>query len=595
MRLQARINAVTIIGLSLFWLLFFGYPDTAQAMDEAEAVPSQIIVQLQQGVTIDAVNQTYQTVTVSELVPGTGIYLLQTPDGSDVETLLSRMAADPRIIYAEPNLLAEAPEAVRSKDWGWGGQDAQPYASQYALSSINLADAHSYSTGANTIIAVVDTGVQLDHPALAGRITAVQADFVDGDGVANDEPNGQDDDGDGEVDESTGHGTHVAGIVHLVAPDARIMPVRALDSDGGGSAFLVAEAILFAVEHGADVINLSLGTSEESDLLEDVIEEAAERGVLVIAAAGNLGTTQAVYPAADECALAITSIGPTDRRSSFASYGRWVDLAAPGESIYSPFPVNGYAWWSGTSMAAPFAAGQAALLRSYDASLGIRDVADLLGGTATSVNLTNQLRMPWLGAGKINISASLAALAEGRIPSGLELIDEDCAGAPVTPPANSTCEGYLEAITVDNLQVPQGASCTLTGTHVTGSIQVAKDASLKVYHSTVVGNIQADGARLIIILAGSTVGGSIQIKESDSVRVENVSVNRDLQFEMVNAALSVFGNQVGGNLQAFKNAGSLTIANNIVDGNLQCKENTLSPAGGNNIVRGNKEDQCADL
>jgi subtilisin family serine protease len=274
----------------------------------------------------------------------------------------------------------------------------------------------------------VDTGVQLGHPALAAYITQVQADFVDGDGIANDEPNGLDDDRDRQVDESTGHGTHVAGIARLVAPDARIMPVRVLNSDGMGNAFTVAEGILFAVEHGADVINLSLGTTRESDLLEDVIEEAAEEGILVIAAAGNLGSSQEVYPAADECALAITSVGQTGALSRFASYGTWVDLAAPGESIYSTFPVDGYAWWSGTSMAAPFAAGQAALLLGYEPDLELEDVADLMGGTAHALDSggSRHTKRSVIGGGKIDILASLEALASGRIPDTAELLDDDC-------------------------------------------------------------------------------------------------------------------------------------------------------------------------
>jgi subtilisin family serine protease len=427
MKLQTKSKQSILMGLSLLWLLLFlSYPDTARADHDLDAVPDQIVVKLRPGVTIDSINQTYGTITIQIVVVERSVYLLQAPADSDVDDLLDRMELDRRIVYAEPNLFAEAPEAIRSKDWAWGGEDAQPYGVQYALASINLADAHSYSTGANTIVAVIDTGVQLDHPALAGRITAVQTDFIDGDGIANDEPNGLDDDGDGEVDESTGHGTHIAGIIHLVAPDARIMPVRALDSDGMGDAFAVAEAILFAVDHGANVINLSLGTSEESDLLEDAIEEATERGVLVIVATGNLGTTQEMYPAAEECALGVTSVGPADLRSEFASYGRWVDLAAPGESIYSSFPMNGYAWWSGTSMAAPFVAGQAALLLSYDPSLEVIEVADLLGGTARSLNWANQMRRSLLGAGKIDISASLAALVDGEIPDAPELLDNDC-------------------------------------------------------------------------------------------------------------------------------------------------------------------------
>jgi subtilisin family serine protease len=437
MSIQTKIKRLIMIGTSLMLLfLLSGYPGTVRADDDddnAGHVPGQVIIRLQPGASIDTINLTYNTVTLAELAPGRGVYLLQAREGDDddddgLEDLLERMANDPRLVYAELNLIAESPEAIRSKDWNWGGQDEQPFREQYALLSINLTGAHSYSTGANTIIAIVDTGVQLDHFEFAGRITTMQADFIDGDGIAYDEPNGLDDDGDGQIDEATGHGTHVAGIAHLVAPDAQIMPVRALDSDGMGDAFLVAEAILFAVENGARVINLSLGTSAKSDLLEDAIEEATESGVLVIAAAGNWGTSQQVYPAAEECALAITSVGPTDVKSGFANYGRWVDLAAPGESIYSSFPVNGYAWWSGTSMAAPFVAGQAALLLSYDPSLDIVSTANLLGDTVESLALTNPrlVSRNLLGAGKINISASLSALATGEIRTTPGLLDDGC-------------------------------------------------------------------------------------------------------------------------------------------------------------------------
>jgi hypothetical protein len=583
-----------MIRLILLWaLIFSSYANVARADDDddadrAAAVPGQVIVKLQPGVTIDSINQTYGTVTVAELVPGRGVYLLQVPEGSDVEVLLDRMEDDGRLVYAEPNLLAEAPESIRSRDWAWGGQEAAPYTDQYALPSINLAGAHSHSTGANTITAVIDTGVQLNHPVLAGHMTTVQADFIDGDGIANDEGNGLDDDGDGEVDESTGHGTHVAGIALLVAPDTRILPVRALDSDGMGDAFSVAEAILFAVENGADVINLSLGTTAESNLLEEVIEEAAQSGVLVVAAAGNLGTSQEVYPAADECALAVTSVGPADVKSDFASFGRWVDLAAPGESIYSAFPVDGYAWWSGTSMAAPFATGQAALLVSYDPSLDILDVADLLGGTAQSLDSANQRQAGLLGAGKIDVAASLFALVEGQIPDALGLLDDDCVGGDEDSHDDSTgiCQGLLGAVTVTDLQVPQGASCTLNGTQVQGNIKVGKDASVTAQGVTIIGNIQAEGARLVEVLAGSTVGGSIQLKQGGPVRVENGSISRDIQLESNKGVLNIMGNQVGGNIQVFQTMGDVTLADNIVNGNLQCKENSPPPGGGNNTVRG---------
>jgi hypothetical protein len=109
------------------------------------------------------------------------------------------------------------------------------------------------------------------------------------------------------------------------------------------------------------------------------------------------------------------------------------------------------------------------------------------------------------------------------------------------------------------------------------------------------GNIQADGASLVEVLAGSSVGGSIQLKQSGSARVEYVIVNGDIQFESNNGVLSIAGNQVGGNMQAFQNVGGITIVENNINGSLQCKENNPAPTGGNNTVQGNKEDQCAGL
>lgn len=174
--------------------------------------------------------------------------------------------------------------------------------------------------------------------------------------------------------------------------------------------------------------------------------------------------------------------------------------------------------------------------------------------------------------------------------------------SPVSSPTSSvveggdvTCQGLLGAVTVDNLYVPQGATCALDGTRVQGTIKVETGASLTARQITVFGNIQAEGANYIEVLAGSSVGGSIQIKQSGAARIENTAVNGDIQFESNNSILNVSGNQVGGNVQVFKNAGGAAIANNAINGNLQCKENDPAPAGGNNSVQGSKEDQCAGL
>lgn len=160
---------------------------------------------------------------------------------------------------------------------------------------------------------------------------------------------------------------------------------------------------------------------------------------------------------------------------------------------------------------------------------------------------------------------------------------------------DATCQGFLGDVTVENLRVPQGASCTLDGTRVNGNIKVENGASLTAQRVTVIGNIQAEGASFVEVLAGSTVGGSIQLKQGGAARVEDVIVNGDIQFESNNGTFSAARNRVGGNVQVFQNVGGVTIADNAINGNLQCKENNPAPTGGNNIVQGNKEDQCADL
>lgn len=268
----------------------------------------------------------------------------------------------------------------------WGGYDEAPRFDQYAIDTLGLAEAHTISRGEGITVAIIDTGVQLDHPALAANLLSTGFDFVDGDSVPEDVPDGIDNDGNGQVDEALGHGTHVAGIVLLVAPASRILPIRALDADGTSEIFTVAMAVQYAVDQGADVINLSLGTAVDAGLLHYVIQQAARAGVVVVAAAGNDGTELPQYPAADVCALGVTSIDQDRQLSPQATYGPWVDLAAPGESIYSAMLPNGYGWWSGTSMATPFVSGQAALLSAVRPDAGIREIASIASLTADEID-----------------------------------------------------------------------------------------------------------------------------------------------------------------------------------------------------------------
>jgi subtilisin family serine protease len=288
---------------------------------------------------------------------------------------------------------------------------------QDSTRAIHLEAAHDLSRGEGTLVAVLDTGVQSNHPVLTNSIEVLGYDFVDNDLAPDEEANGLDDDGDGRVDELYGHGTHVAGIVYLVAPDARLLPLRVLNSDGRGNNFRTASAIVYATRRGADAINLSLGTPHPSALLREVVGEAAQIGVVVVAAAGNLNTDAKQYPAAEDCAIAVTSVNARDKRSSFANYGDWIGVAAPGENIYSTFPVDGYAWWSGTSMATPFVAGQAALLRGANPQLTLDEVGLLIGGTSDSLDKRNPAYRGQLGEGRIDLFASLESLVADTWPT----------------------------------------------------------------------------------------------------------------------------------------------------------------------------------
>ncbi|HEX9772507.1 MAG TPA: hypothetical protein VGA44_03500 [Steroidobacteraceae bacterium] len=157
------------------------------------------------------------------------------------------------------------------------------------------------------------------------------------------------------------------------------------------------------------------------------------------------------------------------------------------------------------------------------------------------------------------------------------------------------CRGTIRATTVDNLRVPQYASCVLLGTRVKGTVKVEFNATLRAEDIVVVGNVQAENAKSVRVLDGSRVGGSVQVKQGGGAVVSDSRIDGDIQYDSNLAMLRALRNKVGGSIQAFQNTGGLEVRRNTIDGNLQCKENSPPPTGGGNIVGGNKEDQCARL
>jgi hypothetical protein len=157
------------------------------------------------------------------------------------------------------------------------------------------------------------------------------------------------------------------------------------------------------------------------------------------------------------------------------------------------------------------------------------------------------------------------------------------------------CRGTIGATTLDNVRVPDGATCTLRGTRVKGTVKVETEATLRAQDVVVIGNVQGENARNVMVLDGSRVGGSVQVVQGRAATVSNSRINGDILYDENNNRVRVLQSRIGGNVQAFQNTGGVEIRGNVIDGNLQCKENRPPPTGGNNVVHGNKEDQCRRL
>ena len=157
------------------------------------------------------------------------------------------------------------------------------------------------------------------------------------------------------------------------------------------------------------------------------------------------------------------------------------------------------------------------------------------------------------------------------------------------------CRGTIGDKTVDNLRVPQNATCRLNGTKVKGTVKVERNAKLFAQDVVVIGNVQGENATQVNVADGSRVGGSVQVVQGDGAKVADSRVDGDILYDEQDKTVSVLRSRIGGNVQAFQNDGGAEIRRNTIDGNLQCKANNPKPVGGNNIVGGNKEDQCKNL
>jgi len=249
----------------------------------------------------------------------------------------------------------------------------------------------------DTVVAVLDTGIDSSHQDLNGLIIA-EANFTDSPSPG----------------DSHGHGTHVAGIIAAkndnvgivgVAPGCRLLNVKVADDAGRCQASALAEGIIWAVNNGASVINISLEIREPSPQLEEAVDYAWSHGCLIIAAAGNDGCQSPVYPAYYENCLAVAATNQDDNLAILSNYGDWVDVAAPGYDIYSTLPDNDYGYKTGTSFATSYVSGMAALL--FNVVTDTNGDGKLNDEVRAAIE-TGCLEIGISGVGKGKIDASLA-------------------------------------------------------------------------------------------------------------------------------------------------------------------------------------------
>ena len=429
----ARFLKAASLILILFFVTVALETNTKAQSGVVDFRPGEVLVEIRPGASIDAINERYGTSTIQRIY-GTNVYRLVTPKRNKEAKFRKRLANDPDVISASLNPVIATPINVFGRavigfpgDHPTTGQARASYLEQQLVG--DLVSIQLRSKGAGVIVAVIDTGIDRSHPDIKDHL------WNDPGEIPNDN---LDNDNDGLVDDVfgwnfldsnkdtlelrsssqtsiAGHGTFIAGLIALIAPNAKIMPIRAFSPDGIGDAFSVAQGIKYAVDHGAQVINLSFGSTEDSPVLHDAIIYANQRGVFLVAAVGNEdkpNDSAPQFPAnwSNEV-MGVAAIDGNNRKTSFSNFGSNVSVSAPGLNLVSLFPeannTPDYAVWSGTSFATPLATAEAALLLEDNPQRSARDIIE---NTAINIDSTNPIFAGKLGRGRIDALRALQSL-----------------------------------------------------------------------------------------------------------------------------------------------------------------------------------------
>ena len=340
----------------------------------------------------------------SEFSLGDNLYVVE--GDKNVLNALKKSELNQDTEYIEPNYIYGINALATPND--------PKYGEQWNMRSINLEQAWEETKGAGVTVAVIDTGVSQVQDL-------EQTKFVPGYDFVNDKVDANDD---------NGHGTHVAGTIAQstnnnygvvgIAHEASIMPLKVLAAQGGGTIADIAEAIRFAADNGADVINMSLGGGGASHVLEEAIDYAHDKGVVIVAAAGNAGQNSSSYPARYPKVISVSALDSVGKKAPYSNYGAGVDISAPGgseegkivqETVNPSTKQAVFVGFQGTSMAAPHVAGVAALVKAS----GIEDPEEVRQVLLESVRKIEEDPLNHFGAGQLDAAAAVKLALKGQI------------------------------------------------------------------------------------------------------------------------------------------------------------------------------------
>jgi subtilisin family serine protease len=387
-------------------------------------VSHEILVQFSEGTSYEDIEQwmTQKDFVISGYIPGIDVWKGRGEETAVTQLLSNKIEQqDDFVTWLEPNHVVYAADMVPN--------DTFYLPQQENLQVIGLPSAWEISVGNNMQLAIIDTGVDLDHSDLVNKIWLNLAEIPD---------NGVDDDDNGYVDDTHGwdfvnndnvpqddnsHGSFVSGIaaaesdngigIASVSWQTEILPLKVLNSSGSGNSSAVAEAIIYAADNGVKIINLSLETDMESQALADAVVYAADKGCLMIAAVGN-GGGDVSYPAKYADVLAVSATNNQDIPWSYGNKGPEVDISAPGVDIFSTNRLGSYnGGLDGTSYAAPHVSGVAALMWSLDPELTPIQIRQILVSTAKDVWSTGWDSLT--GWGRLDANAALQEVTDQEI------------------------------------------------------------------------------------------------------------------------------------------------------------------------------------